>query len=299
MNRIQIQLLLSWLLIIVWSIVLYCHHPFIAWLLFGAGLLSRMGLPPRSHVFKKIGRIVTAGLILILVLVMIHSYHPFPPQLVKVGEVAGIIFCVIVCPPLVIRGIYEDCMLLRGSKNAKTPGSLHLIILSILLAWSTPALSEDINDAARTGDLVKVQALLKRDPTLVSNAFLDSWTPLCEAADNGYYDIAKVLVANHADVNVKAKGGRSPLYLATMYGDNNIVQLLLGAGADANGADDNGVTPLHLAAWNNYKKAALLLLAAGADVNARNKGGETPLDWATKRGNKGMIKWLLAKGAKP
>src|ERR1700722_8658195 len=98
------------------------------------------------------------------------------------------------------------------------------VILLILLAWTGVAHCGEIDDATRTGDLAKVQALLKSNPALVSSTFFDGWTPLCEAADNGYYDIAKVLMANKADVNVPAKGGRSPLYLATMYGYNNIVK---------------------------------------------------------------------------
>ncbi len=151
---------------------------------------------------------------------------------------------------------------------------------------------EDINDAARMGNLAEVNTLLRENPSLVSTASFDGWTPLEEAADNGYYDIAKVMAANHADLNVKAKGGRSPLYLAVMYDHADIVKLLLDHQAEANVKDDNGVTPLHLAAWDGDTKIAAVLLAHGADVNATDKAGETPLAWARERGDRRMIKLL-------
>jgi ankyrin repeat protein len=89
----------------------------------------------------------------------------------------------------------------------------------VLIVWASCAtgLCGEMDDAARTGDLAKVKALLKENPALVSSTAFDGWTPLHEAADNGYFAMAKVLVANGADINLRSKGGRSPLYLATMY----------------------------------------------------------------------------------
>ena len=126
-----------------------------------------------------------------------------------------------------------------------------------------------------------------------------AWTPLHEAADNDYYDIAKVLLANHANVNIRAsKGGR----ITVIPGRDVRLQRHRATVArpwrEPNVKDDNGVTPLHLAAWHGYKKTAKLLLAAGANANMRNKMGESPLDWARERSDKGMIKLLQARGAK-
>jgi ankyrin repeat protein len=165
----------------------------------------------------------------------------------------------------------------------------------VLMVWASCAigLCGEIDDAARTGDLAKVKALLKENPALVSSTFFDGWMPLHEAADNGYFAMAKVLVANGADLDVRAKGGRSPLYLATMYDHRDIVRLLLAHGASANVKDDDSVTPLHLAAWSGYEDVAKLLLAHGADVNAKDAHGRTPMDWATERGDKSMEKLLM------
>ncbi|HEY1787158.1 MAG TPA: ankyrin repeat domain-containing protein [Verrucomicrobiae bacterium] len=165
----------------------------------------------------------------------------------------------------------------------------------VFIVWASCGMGYcgEIDDAARMGDLAKVKALLKENPALVSSTVFDGWTPLHEAADNGYFAMAKVLAGDGADLNVRAKGGRSPLYLATMSNHREIVRLLLAHGADANVKDDDGVTPLHLAAWSGYEDAAKLLLAHGADMNAKDAHGQTPLDWATERGNKSMERLLM------
>ena len=169
---------------------------------------------------------------------------------------------------------------------------MRVAILIIMLAWNRVAFCDAINDAARTGDLAKVKALLKENPVSASTPYFDGWTPLHEAADNGYYNMARVLVDYKADVNAKGKGGRTPLHLAVMYDHRDIVELLLANGADVNAKDDDGVTPLHYAAWHDYVKVTKILLAHGADVNAMDKNGETPLGWATERGDEGMLKLL-------
>jgi uncharacterized protein len=170
--------------------------------------------------------------------------------------------------------------------------NIKLISIAVFVLLGRIAFCDEINDAAREGDLAKVKALLKENPDLVSSAFFDGWTPLDEAANNGYYEMAKVLVVNKADVNLKAKGGRSPLYFAVMYDHADIVKLLLESGANSNVKDENGVTPLHLAAWSGYEDEAKLLLAHEADATAKDHSGETPLDWAMKRGNKEVVTLL-------
>ncbi|MGH7939850.1 MAG: ankyrin repeat domain-containing protein [Limisphaerales bacterium] len=181
----------------------------------------------------------------------------------------------------------------RGFRGAHFFLARGAIVALFIWIGGAAALCGQINDAARTGNLAKVKALLKERPALVSSTAFDGWTPLYEAADNGYFGMAKLLVANGADVNGRSKGGRSPLYLATMYDHRDIVKLLLAHGADANVKDDEGITPLHLAAWHGYLDVAKVLLAHRADVNARDGKGETPLDWARERGDQRMEQLLL------
>lgn len=59
-------------------------------------------------------------------------------------------------------------------------------------------------------------------------------TPLHMAANNGYYDLAEVLLNNQADVDSRTKSLRTPLHLATMRGRIEFVKLLLDKGANVN-----------------------------------------------------------------
>ncbi|MFC1478022.1 ankyrin repeat domain-containing protein [Candidatus Margulisiibacteriota bacterium] len=56
-------------------------------------------------------------------------------------------------------------------------------------------------------------------------------TPLMIAAQNGYTDIAKVLLEHGADVKIKDENGDSALMLAVNSGHPEIVQILIDAAA--------------------------------------------------------------------
>ncbi|XP_057657516.1 ankyrin repeat domain-containing protein 12 isoform X2 [Diorhabda carinulata] len=73
------------------------------------------------------------------------------------------------------------------------------------------------------------------------------WTPLHEACNHGWYDVAFRLVQSGANVN-------------------------------ARGLDND--TPLHDAAVNGHLKLVKLLVERGADIYAKNSKGKTPLDVA-------------------
>src|ERR1700741_4804591 len=59
----------------------------------------------------------------------------------------------------------------------------------------------EICDAARKGDLDKVEALVRTDPKQVFRRDDKGNTPLHVSASHGYLDITKLLLANKADVN--------------------------------------------------------------------------------------------------
>lgn len=77
--------------------------------------------------------------------------------------------------------------------------------------------------------------------------YILGWTPLHEACNHGWYEVAFRLVQSGANVNAK-------------------------------GLDND--TPLHDAAINGHLKLVKLLVERGADIHAKNSKGKTPLDVA-------------------
>jgi ankyrin repeat protein len=131
-------------------------------------------------------------------------------------------------------------------------------VLVITLAWSIPGLCGEIHDAAKAGDLVKVKALLKLDPELVSSKDNNGHTPLHVAVWDGHKDVVELLLANGAEVDARGNTG-TPLHWAARMGNKVVVELLLSKGAAVNALDKSGSTALHLAAEDGHKEVAELL----------------------------------------
>jgi hypothetical protein len=147
------------------------------------------------------------------------------------------------------------------------------LILSVALAWSTPGFCGPIHEAARSGDIKKVELLLKSEPSLVSSRDATyGQTPLHVAALDDRLDVAKLLLANKADVNARANNGSTPLHLAAGKGNKDIVELLLANKADVNAVDNEGWSPMHSANTFGHKDIEdLLSQNGGKDLPASNK----------------------------
>ena len=168
-----------------------------------------------------------------------------------------------------------------------------------------------ITDAASGGDLETLQEALKRpSPEINPNTLLEA---LNAAVFNGHSEIVKVLLANGAPVNGRARNGNTPLTCAVENLNAELVKYLLDNGADVNTQDESGITPLHQAidceaeyAKSLYDEGDVnasptiqvinLLIDAGANVNAKNKRGETPLRWAMDQWHKPAEALLLRNG---
>ena len=114
------------------------------------------------------------------------------------------------------------------------------VILAVLLTlvWSSLAFCGEIHDAAESGDLTKVEILLKDNPALATSKNNYGATPLHLAAQNGHKDVAKLLLAKGADVNAKdSYDGEEPLHAAAQTGRRDVVELLLANKADVNARD--------------------------------------------------------------
>ena len=121
--------------------------------------------------------------------------------------------------------------------------SYRLLAFVLFLSLGHRLFAAPIHDAARTGDVAKINSLL---------------------------------AANSSLVNAKDSYGQTPLFQASAYGRLDVVKLLLGKGAavnfvshDSAEGDEPGCTPLLLAAENGHVEIVKLLLEKGADVNAK------------------------------
>ena len=121
-----------------------------------------------------------------------------------------------------------------------------------------------------------------------------------QAAEDGNIEAVKQHLAAGTDVNLKNQDdyGLTPLQYAVGLGHKEIAELLIAKGADVNMKDNNGGTPLHFAAGYGHKEASELLIANGADVNAQLDAGNTPLDEAIKRKHPEIADLLRKHGGK-
>lgn len=144
-----------------------------------------------------------------------------------------------------------------------------------------------------------VAALLRHHADANTHSTMDE-TPLRSALLSGRSDIAMLLVTNGADPNVhdRCDHGFTPLHAcAGKIKDPDLLKLLIAHHAEVNIRSDDGETPLHVAANFDNVDNATTLLNCGAAVNAQDDIGMTPLDLAAFYGNTDMISFLLAHHA--
>ncbi len=145
----------------------------------------------------------------------------------------------------------------------------------------------DIFEACATGQIKRVQELIKEKPDRVNSFASDGFTPLGLAAFFGYADIVTFLLAKGANPNLASKNEQrvTPLHSAVAAGHFDIAGVLLENGAKVNVQQEDGFTPLQEAAANGRLDLVELLLDRRADVSARNNKGQSALDLAEMNGH--------------
>jgi len=152
----------------------------------------------------------------------------------------------------------------------------------------------NIFEAAATGQTAVVARMLEAEPAPANAYSHDGFTPLGLASLFGHAEVAGLLLARGAEVNVPSRNAMQvmPLHSAVAGQHLEIARDLLAHGAQVNAAQADAFTPLHGAAQNGQREMVELLLSHSAAVNPRSTGGQTPLDLALE-GNHPQVADLL------
>lgn len=158
----------------------------------------------------------------------------------------------------------------------------------------------DIFQAAATGNIPHLRALLAADPELAHSFSGDGWTPLHLAAAFANPEAVSALLAGGARVDAVSRNPQQnqPLHATLALSKNpETVQLLLEHGAPVNAAQASGFTPIFSAATANRRDLAELLISHGADPHRKNDAGKSAADFARERGHTELAAWLDAQPA--
>jgi ankyrin repeat protein len=116
-------------------------------------------------------------------------------------------------------------------------------------------------------------------------------TPMLGAFKFGDVDVARTLLDLGAPVDFADGNGITMLGRSVLNNEVEMAEMLIARGASVNVVDKMGMTPLLWAANVDFGDAAMieLLLKSGARADVRNKDGLTPLELARKLGHANLI----------
>ncbi|XP_055944745.1 serine/threonine-protein phosphatase 6 regulatory ankyrin repeat subunit B-like [Argiope bruennichi] len=154
-----------------------------------------------------------------------------------------------------------------------------------------------LHTAVLFGHLNIVKKLLQLQKTKDINAKNELFeTPLHTATMNSYCEIARLLLLNGADPNVRDPF--SPLDMAIRIGDYEMVETLINNGANITQQDADGNSTIELAIFSkNLDIMERLLERSKFDINLKGRSGHTLLHYAAISGSLQLVKHLVAKGA--
>jgi len=183
------------------------------------------------------------------------------------------------------------------------------LIIFFLLIFSTSSYAQDFDkfaDAVVNKDLVKLDSLIKSGIDVnIADEDKGATVLLVACSFKGYEKIVQFLISKGADVNYKAKDGKTPLMLAA--GPSfETTKILIENGADVNAKAVDGMTAFFQATFGVLSKKVTtgvmdLLLEYEVDINhsltGKDAAGWTSLLFATINGDKNLVKYLILHGA--
>ncbi|XP_052267075.1 uncharacterized protein LOC127868927 isoform X22 [Dreissena polymorpha] len=137
-----------------------------------------------------------------------------------------------------------------------------------------------IHDAARTGDMDRMQKLLDNFPDMKESKDEAGLTPLHIASTHGRLDIVKWLTALGVNLNTETQTGYTAIHLAASNGHLNCIIVLAAMGAKLTCLSVDKQTPLHLAAMNGHLECVKWLIANRANLSAKDNQDRSALELA-------------------
>jgi cytochrome c len=171
-----------------------------------------------------------------------------------------------------------------------------LVVTFIGLSGLLQATAGPLQDAAKSGDSEKVDALITGGADI--DASDATGTALHWAVMLGQTGVVRVLLERGADAKASGAMG-TPLHVNAIKGDPQITELLLQHGADPNSVRSTGYTPLHDAAGNGHLEMARVLIDNGADINALGSNNVPPIHLAKYRNHDDVVNLLINSGWVP
>lgn len=154
--------------------------------------------------------------------------------------------------------------------------------------------------AARYGKSEIVEILLRNKSEVNAQADMGE-TALFRTMDVNKYKNAELLLKYGADPNLKENSQDwAALPCACYYGNLRMAKLLLANGADVNVTGKYDQTPLHWSmraiTWDNQKEIVQLLLDNGVNASHEDSNGRTALQMAERRSADGVVELLRSHG---
>ncbi|TWU75460.1 hypothetical protein ED733_004752 [Metarhizium rileyi] len=154
-----------------------------------------------------------------------------------------------------------------------------------------------LHTAAREGNILKAEGLLKTDPTLSTKKDDDGRYPIHWAASSNNLEIVTLLASQASfDPDLRDDSGWTPLMISASVADSEaVLRILIQKGAEVNEKNANGQTALHFVASKNNMDVARLLLGSKptASTRFRDRRGQYPIHRAAAVGSVPMVTLLL------
>ncbi|KAK2813151.1 hypothetical protein FQN50_000828 [Emmonsiellopsis sp. PD_5] len=150
--------------------------------------------------------------------------------------------------------------------------------------------------AAQNGHYDVVKLLIEKGANIECVNILSNMTPLIIAISNAHEEIAKLLIEKGANVEHQDSFRESPLHHATHVGLHTLVDLLLEKGVDPDHQGADGAA-LYTAAYSGHHATVESLLEKGANPNIRDLEDWSPLMGAIETGEEICARLLLQHGA--